>query len=130
MYIRADFYKSIWFWWFLTTFVYVVLNLFEFPGSNATFFGYVAGFIGLFVPYGLTSLILFISIRSWISLIVFVVLMKSFDKKLEKGNYSIGKRITLNLLALLVLTTIVDLVRGTGMASWLIFYYGATPLHF
>ncbi len=122
-------FRSVWFWWLLTTAVYVILGLSRFPGNTPSPLGYIAGFLGLFVPYGLMSLILFFSPLAWFSLVVFIILMIFADRKLNRGNFSLGKRILLNLLILLVLTTLVDLIRGTAFVSWIIFFQGAHPYH-
>ena len=122
-------FRSIWFWWLLTTSVYVFFGLLSIPGSTPTLLGHIVGFLGLFVPYGLVSLALFMFIGplSLFSLIVFVVIMVFADRRLNKENFSFGKRILLNLLILLALTTLVDLIRYTPFVSWIIFFQGAHP---
>ena len=99
-------------------------------GATATPLGYIAGFVGLFVPYGLKSLILFIANPlALVSLIVFIILMIFISRRLNRGNFNLSKRILLNLLILLVLTTVVDLIRGTAFMSWIIFFQGAHPFY-
>ncbi len=117
-------FKSIWIWWGFTTFVYLLLSKSGYLVSLPSTMGYVTGFIGLFVPYGFLSLITFLSPFGWISLIIFLALMIYIERKLNKQNFSLTKRIFLNLLALLVLTTIVDFIRLTPFASWFIFFHG------
>lgn len=124
-------FRSIWFWWFLTTSVYVGLGRLGYPGITPTFLGYIAGFLGLFVPYGLISLLLFfISLLAWVSLIIFIILMIFTDQRLNKQNFNLGKRILLNLLTLLALTTLVDFIRGTAFESWIIFFQGKHSHYF
>ena len=123
-------FRSIWFWWFLTTSIYIAFGVSGFPGYLPTPLGNIAGFLGLFVPYGYLSLFLFfidLSGASFVSLVVFVILMFFTDRRLNKENFNFGKRILLNLLILLILTTLVDLIRGTAFMSWIIFFQGAHP---
>ena len=107
------------------TAVYILFVLSGYPREISTPLGYIAGFFGLFVPYGLASLILFISPLTWVSLVFFVLSMIFTDRKLNKANLGFGKRILLNLLILLALTTLIDEIRGTPLASWIIFFSGA-----
>ena len=123
--------RSLWFWWILTTAIYILLYILlkiaGYPEGVATPLGHVAGFIGLFVPYGLLSAFLLFSPASLISVIVFLILMTWADRKFNRQNSGLGKRILLNLITLLVLTTLVDTVRLTFFQSWIIFFKGGFP---
>src|SRR3989344_8820665 len=116
--------QSIWFWWFITTACYISLNLLGFPGETPTLLGYFAGFLGLFVPFGMLSLVLFLFPSGWISLILFIVLIIFADKKLKQFNLNFLQKVLLNIFVLLVITTIVDFVRGTPFMSWAILFQG------
>ncbi len=125
---RLSIYKSIWFCWLLTTLIYVVLAFLGYPKTEiATPLGYVAGFVGLFVPYGLASLILFANPFTWISLLVFLILMFCADRELKRKSYSLVTAILINLLLLLIITIIIDWFRQTPLASWTVFLHGAHP---
>ena len=127
---RNKIWSSIWFWWFLTTVIYIVFNFSGYPSSTTSLLGYVAGFVGLFFPYGwASSILLILSPFSWISVVVFLILMFMAEKELNRKNYGLRKRILINFLILLFLTTAVDLIRGTFFQSWFIFLSGAFPSH-
>ena len=123
--------RSLWFWWILTTAIYILLYILlqiaGYPKGVATPLGHVTGFIGLFVPYGLLSAILLFSPASLVSVIVFLILMTWADRKFNRQSSGLGKRILLNLITLLVLTTLVDTVRLTFFQSWIIFFKGEFP---
>ncbi|MDO8593814.1 MAG: hypothetical protein Q7R59_02875 [bacterium] len=121
--------RSIWFWWIFTTLIYLAIPGYkeETAITLGHIVGYISGLVGLFVPYGYLSLVLFIFPLTWVSLVVFLVLMVLIDLKLNKQNFSLSKRILINLLALLILTTMVDLIRGTAFESWWIFFNGGFP---
>ncbi len=123
-------FQSIWFCWFILTALYIILNIAGYPNTVPSTMGYIAGFIGLFVPYGLPSLILMITPYSWVSLAVFHLAMFWINRRLKGKNLGLGKRIVLNLLALLILTIIVDLIRLTPFESWRIFFNGAMRNYF
>jgi hypothetical protein len=122
---RKTILSSIWFWWVLTTIIYLIFNLSHYPGNTPSLLGHIAGFVGLFVPYGMLSSILFLSPFSWISAVVFLFLMFRAEKELNAKNYNLSKRILINLLILLLLTIAVDAMRGTFFQSWVIFFKGA-----
>ena len=87
-----------------------------------------AGFIGLFVPYGINAAFHFMaSLLSWISVPVFIFLMFVAQIKLSSLTGSPLKKILLIFLALLIITTVIDLVRGTPLESWTIFLNGSMP---
>lgn len=124
----GDSLDSIWFWWFIMSAIYLAFSGFGYPKELIpTTLGHVAGFFGLFAPYGLTSLLSFMSPPAWISLVVFILLMKYCNKKFSSLNISLGKRILLNLFTLLVITSIIDLIRWTPFESWSIFFNGYMP---
>ena len=120
--------QSIWFWWVFTTLIYISLTplLSNQATAPTTPLNYIVGFIGLFVPYGLLSLMLFLTIPLFAgaSLVVFLVLMTIINRKLNKWDLSVGKKILVIFLSLLVLTTIVDLIRFTPFYSWILFLNG------
>ena len=59
-----------------------------------------------------------------ISFVVFLFSMIYANKYISNLQVKTVWKIMLCLLALLVITTIVDLVRGTPFASWKILFYG------
>jgi len=124
---------SIWFWWIFTTVLYLFVIFLGNLANNIGFFSFwdhTVGFIGLFVPYGMISAILFLSsLLSWLSLILFLIAMILVEKFLNKKNYNLKKRILINLLVLLILTFIVDAIRGTYLESWKIFLEGTRILN-
>ena len=84
-----------------------------------------ASFLGLFVPYGLPSLMLFLSISAWYSVLVFVPMIAIADYKIQRSTLPLSDKILLILVCLLVLTLIVDLVRSGSWISWDILLHGA-----
>lgn len=119
---------SIWFWWLLLTVLYSALSIiFHVPAIDhyphgAGFIGYVIGFIGLFVPYGPLSIFYFlVSPLSWVSFAFFLYAMFYAEKKLGKAGLTPWKRILMNIFALLLITTMVDIIRPTPFESWQIF---------
>lgn len=123
--------KSVWFWWIFTTCIYLVIGFFQFPANQvglSTYLTHIQGFVGLFVPFGMQSFtLLLVSPFSWFSLIIFLASMAYTESFLKKQNYNFRKRILINLLILLVLTFVVDIIRGTPFASWMIFLNGRFP---
>lgn len=97
----------------------ILLNGYEVGGI----LGYVFGFVGLFVPYGLFSLTAFVLFApmAFASLAFFFIAMVYASRYLNKSNDSLGIRILKNLLVLLVITFLVDIIRFTPFASWAIF---------
>ncbi len=117
-------FRSIWFWWVLTTVLYLGLN--PFMDGNHGILGYVGGFVGLFVPYGYFSSFLFLaSPLSGISVVFFIFAMISLEKMIKIHNLSLVKKILFNLVALMIITAIVDLIRDTPFYSWHIFIQGS-----
>ncbi len=87
-------------------------------------------FIGLFVPYGPMSSFLFLGIaendyRSVYSLVAFFVFVGILNKFFNKKDFSLGGRILINLLVLLILTAMVDLIRSSAFDSWELFLKSA-----
>lgn len=124
---KYTWFRSIWFWWLITTSLYIILvtqgHALTNTQGNATLLDYIAGFIGLFVPYGVNSLILFFfSPLSWISLLFFIVAMSRVEKYLNTRQASFSRKIIYNFLALMLLTVIVDIIRHTPFESWRIFF--------
>lgn len=59
-------------------------------------FSYVAAFVGIFVPYGIPSLILFlVGPMSWVSLVVFLTAMFIANKKIKKLEFSTTKKVAI-----------------------------------
>lgn len=119
--------SSFWFWFLISTLAYLILGLVSLNGQ-VTPLSHVAGLVGLFVPFGFMSLILLMTPLGWVSVVLFFVSGYLFSKWLNQQNYSLGKKIVLIFVALLVLTTLVDLVRQTPFASWKIFIDGKLDL--
>lgn len=120
--------KSIWFWWILTTVVYLILNT-----GNSTISDRVAGFFGLFVPYGFLSLFVAFAepigtLLTIVSVIFFIFAMRWSNKIINKESNSTVKAILMSLFALLIITMVVDLIRGTPFYSWQILFTGG-PQH-
>lgn len=87
-----------------------------------------ASIVGIFVPYGAASLMVFIiSFLSWISAVVFLLLMFVANKKLSQLNIGILRKVLLILAILMVLTMIVDLIRETPFVSWSILFHASAP---
>jgi hypothetical protein len=118
-----DQFRSLWIWWGITTVCYLLMTI---SGGIqlGSVSGYLLGFIGLFVPYGLYSLLAFINPLAWVSVVFFVFAMIYASRKLNEANDSLGMRILKNLLVLLVITFLVDIIRFTPFASWQIFFDG------
>ncbi len=119
-------YNTLWAWWIYTTIAYVLLTLmFNFPDPDqymeGTPLGYLFGFIGLFVPYGVISVAL---MMSWVSFLAFFPIMYFMEKSLRAQKYTTTQRILINLLALLLITIVVDFIRMTPFFSWAIFFSG------
>jgi len=118
----------LWVWWGITTAVYLLFNYAHYPNAHASILGYVAGFVGLFVPYGALSFLLLFTPQGMFSVVVFIIAMFVLQGYLNKQNYSLEKSILMNLLTLFILTTIVDIIRGTAFQSWIIFLNGSVRL--
>ena len=119
---------SLWAWWFITTVLYSVMSIFHAPVWGpyppGDFIGHLEGFVGLFVPYGPLSILAFtFSPLYWVSLVFFLCAMFYSEKMLKKTVLTPWKKILMNIYALLVITTIVDIVNGTHFLSWHIFLY-------
>jgi hypothetical protein len=125
-------FRSLWFWWFLLTAIYLLFNAAGYPtgGDHDILLGYVAGAVGLFVPFGFLSLLLLMSPTTWLSIPVFLISMWYGEKKLKEKNYSYGKKVLMNLLVLLMITILVDFARMTPWASWSIFLGGGLNFGF
>lgn len=121
--------SSFWFWYLTSTLVYLLLSMVALNGE-VTLLSYVAGFVGLFVPFGLMSLILLTTPFGWAGVILFFVCGHFFSKWLNQQNLPFTKKVFLIFLALLLLTTLVDFVRQTPLASWRILIDGELDLHF
>lgn len=123
-------FRSLWFWWFLLTAIYLLFNAIGYPAGDGNIvpLGYIAGAVGLFVPFGFMSLFLLMSPVTWLSIPVFLISMWYGEKQLKEKNYSYGKKVLMNLLLLLIITILVDFARMTPFASWLIFLGGGFHL--
>lgn len=115
--------SSFWYWFLISTLIYLILSIVALNGK-VTLLSHIAGFVGLFVPFGFTSLFLLMTPLGWVSVILFFVSGHFFSKWLNQQNYSLNKKIIMIFLALLVLTTLVDIVRQTPFASWQILMDG------
>ena len=120
---------SLSFWWLSLTILYVGLGLlFNVPTSDshgAGIIGYVIGFIGLFVPYGMASITYPLS---WISIPFVIFAIISVERELRKSTLSPLTKILVNLIVLLVLTAVADGFRAMPFESWSIFL-NAGSLH-
>jgi hypothetical protein len=119
-------------YWVISTLVYSALILMSGGSTGGTLTGYIAGFIGLFVPVGPYSIMMVSTPMGFtanilsVAIIIFVslwgnkydILMKSYRK------------IVMILLILFVVTVIADAVRGTPFASFTIFLNGGIDVHF
>ncbi len=121
-------FRSLWVWWLFTSLLYLVFNALHWiKEGDGTPLGHLGGFIGLFVPYGWVSLIVSIMPMGLVSIVVFFILMFIIDIAFSQWNLTLGRRILYNLIALLLLTILVDAIRGTFFQSWVIFFKGAFP---
>ena len=95
---------SIWFWWLVLTIIYTAFNFFGYPKSfsynphrytyqdpytHNTIYSlesldHIAGLIGLFVPFGMTSLVLLAVPIFWLSIPVFFIGMYYANQGIEK----------------------------------------------
>ncbi len=166
------YYGSIWFWWFVLTFVYVSLNVAGYPMNRYTVthadvdyaaladlpysaprpeveeislmtfalnhpidvvFTFGTAFIGVFVPFGAASVLLLVmSMASMngdmgplMAIPVFFILMFVAHKVLKKYEMSPRKKIAVILIALILITMVVDYVRDTPFESWKILMHGS-----
>lgn len=127
--ITKDRFSSFWFWFLILTLIYLVLSMVALNGQ-VTPLSHIAGFVGLFVPFGFMSLFLLITPLGLVSVILFFVSGYFFSKWLDQQNYSLGKKVIIIFIALLALTTLVDIVRQTPFASWQIFIDGKLDIGF
>ena len=158
---------SIWLWWLVLTFTYIVFNVAGYPMEEEkmeysdvvlppdndgaisisdlkgewysslssfakvhplqAFLSKSASFIGIFVPFGLASLVLFAFPLTWFTIPVFFILMFTSNAVFKEFEIPIGVKIFLILITLIVITTSVDFVRGTPLQSWIIFSQGTMP---
>ena len=118
--------KTIWFWWILLTIIYSFLSLSLLDGG---LLGRLTGFIGLFVPFGpLSVLVFFIGLPlSLISVLVFFGGAYLFQKWLSKKTFSTFTTFLIILIALFVFTFLTDIARGTYFAGFKIFLDGRIP---
>ena len=93
--------------------------------------GHIAGFIGLFVPFGILGFIwaLVTLPFSLISIFIFFGGAYFFQRWLSKRNFNVLVSILLIFITLFVLTMLTDLARGTGLIGWETFINGTLP-HF
>lgn len=110
---------SIWFWWAILTVIYIVT--FFSVGSSAGPLSFVARTTGLFVPFGMLSLLTFVTVFGWLGLLVFIFSTIYANKRLKALNISLPKKIALIFAALFIITFITDLARLTPFASIMIF---------
>lgn len=114
-------FNSIWWSWVIVTTLYIFfVFLFSANFTTNPLEGYITGFIGLFAPFGFLSVFLLFS--NPLPLLFFIIAMIFIDSKLNKLNYSLRKRILINLFVLLILTTLIDFIRFTPFASWQLFF--------
>jgi hypothetical protein len=134
------YFGSIWFWWLFLTSIYTLFNLLGYPCPFSEwyeyhnkciipFISYVAAFIGLFVPFGITSLPLLFAALMHFSLlslgpIFFIISMILFGVTIKETKISIFKKMILCLVMLLIFTTVVDGLRDTAFESWKILFNG------
>jgi hypothetical protein len=120
--------QPIWLWCIFTTLIYFAFNISGYPMERISSpLGYIAGFVGLFVPYGISSLILLFSLSGLASLGFFILFMYLIERGLRQIDINFYLRILINFLVLLLLTIMVDFIRGTPLESWTIFFNGAFP---
>lgn len=120
---------SIWFWWGLTTIMYVTIDYYLDPTIylkqplelSLDMFGRV---IGLFVPFGLRSLFMFVTPFGWLGLAVFIATMVYGNKYISASNVSLCKKIAFIWVALFLITFAVDFARGTPLGSFDILFNG------
>lgn len=129
---KFPFWTKLWFNWILLTIFYLL-----FFGSSEevkTPLQSIGAIIGIFVPIGFWSLgtildsyanvTLFTTTYISFAIVLFIYLLFTFDKYLEKNVVIYSKKVFLNLLALLVLTMIFDLILFHRLGSWNILFFG------
>lgn len=132
------YYESIWFWWIILTGIYAVFNVFGYPAEitnyNVSFFvQYISAFLGLFVPFGLGGValmslgliggsLLFV----FLPIIIFLFLMFSANKWIQKLGTQFFIKFLLILFSLILITCAVDFARGEPFESWSILLKGGT----
>ncbi len=120
---------SIWFWWVVTTIFYVVMLpvSYKIDGLIGGILSIIARIVGLFVPFGLLSSIMYLAapaILIPIGLFVFIYSMNFANKKIKSKNVSLAKQIGLIFLALFIITFLIDIVRLTPFGSFAILLKG------
>ncbi|MDO8552458.1 MAG: hypothetical protein Q7S01_02915 [bacterium] len=127
----------VWFWWAIFTVIYIAFNLKGFPvnylnlgdyPNGLPLMSYIAAFFGLFAPYGTLSFIsLVTNPLSWVSFVIFFLFMKYISTYIKKHRFSKYQIFFICLLSLLLITIVVDIIRGTPFASWNILFTGHLP---
>ena len=129
--------ETIWFWWIFLSAIYIGLNFLGYPVDNplrsySTALALFSTILGLFVPYGLYSILYFMDsfFPSLISILVFFLLMYLAHKRISILTISTLLKVAVILLGLLIITTTVDLIRGTPFESWIILLQGGLSTHY
>lgn len=131
---REKYLGSIWFWWFITTTIYVTIDFINPPSIFARaepltlVLDIIARVLGLFVPFGLLSLFSLLSPFGWLGLIAALVGLMYANKHLRATQMSLGKKIGLIFLALFLITFVSDLARFTPFGSFKILINGFNGL--
>ncbi len=129
---------SLWFWWLITTLVYIGLQfsgLLKSEGGGASPLSYAHGFLGLFVPFGVWNGIAVLqTFFGWglLAVALFIVMVFGGDTLISRYGVTSGTtKVFYNLLVLLILTLLVDVIFYGGWQSWTWFTYGGDiPLSF
>ena len=122
--------NSIYVWWFILTIIYIIFNFFGHPVvinggvAKVSLIDHFAGFIGLFVPFGLVSIKLLALPIVWLSVPVFFYGIYFLNNWLVSQKIQ-GFKKTVTILGLLfLLTVITDVARLMPFSSINIFIEG------
>lgn len=128
------FFSSAYVWWLIVTIIYVAFNFNGHPidtyfdsKSEPVIIDNIAGFFGLFAPFGIVSATYSISPLFWPSVLIFLFGIYYFNEWLYKKDYKVSKKIVIIICGLLLLTMLTDAARLMPFASWSVFITGKIP---
>lgn len=106
------FFAKFWVWWLMLTAVYVglcFLGGLDNPGTG-TMLGYLTGFVGMFVPFGMLSILFLPSNPLTLFIFLILIFLSIFNGVIIcRFGLSAKQEILLNLAVLFVLTLLADI---------------------